>query len=42
MTYKAQIAFSPLLDVGAGLRGWSVNPAIGLGRIVRNKLDGDG
>ena len=31
-----------LHDVGAGFRGRSVNPAIGLGRIVRNELDGDG
>ena len=31
-----------LQNVGAGLRGGSVNPAIRFGRIVRNKLDGDG
>ena len=31
-----------LQDVGAGRRGWRVNPAIGLGRIVWNELNGDG
>src|SRR6266404_1972229 len=33
---------SSLQNVGAGLRGQSVNPAIRFGRIIRNKLDGDG
>jgi len=38
----ASICPSSLQNVGAGLRGESVNPAIRFGRIVRNKLDGDG
>lgn len=33
---------SSLLDVRAALRGLSVNPAIRLGRIIRNELNGDG
>ena len=33
---------SCLQNVGAGLRGQSVNPAIRFARIIRNKLDGDG
>jgi len=33
---------SSLKNIGAGVRGGSVNPAIRFGRIVRNKLDGDG
>ena len=38
----ASICPSSLLEVGAVRRGWSVNPAIRLVRIVRNELDGDG
>src|SRR5258706_1223481 len=33
---------SSLQNDGAGLRDRSVNPAIRFGRIIRNKLDGDG
>ncbi len=42
ITQRRLLVASSLLDVRAALRGWSVNPAIRLGRIVRNELNGDG
>ena len=43
ITLRRRLLLAPfLLDVRAALRSWGVNPAIRLGRIVRNELNGDG